>query len=199
MEWLYLIAIGLICVAFPIILFLYIWYLPPVIIVLFFLWIVFSLATIVLSKSKKWYEELIGTFVLTGIFTIVLGSAISNSSNYMFDEDNTGIIIAPAISIVAIYFVGSFLKEKRSKSLLVKQAKQKEEIRKDILQIEKEIVQIENKIEKKEKAFHLVELLAFCGSDINEINEHPENKATYMLMKDIQERKEIIKELKEKL
>lgn len=199
MEWLYLIAIGLICVAFPIILFLYIWYLPPVIIVLFFLWIIFSLATIVLSRSKKWYEELIGTFVLTGIFTIVLVSAISNSSSYMFDEDNTGIIIAPAISIVAIYFVGSFFKEKHSKSLSARQAKQKEEIRKDILQIEKEIAQIENKIGKKEKAFHLVELLAFCGSDMGDIKAHPENESVNLLITEIIEKRETIKKLKGKL
>lgn len=199
MEWLFFTAIILICIGFPIILLLYIWYLPLVVIVLFFVWIIASIVSIVISKSHKWYEELIVTFVLTGLFTIVLAYAVSNSKNYLFDEDNAGIIIAPAISIVAIYFLGSFLKEKHSKNMLARQAKQKEEIWNEISLLEKEVDKLREQVDEKDKVLHLVKLLSFCGADLDYLKVYLENEKAFLLIEKTKEKKEVIRKLKAKL
>lgn len=91
MEWVFIIAIGFICIACPILILLYLEWMPWYVSVLFAVWILASIGTITFTKSKekKWYEKLIPTFIFTLMFTIVFMASM-DTDHYMFDE-NTGL------------------------------------------------------------------------------------------------------------
>ncbi|MEG1621389.1 MAG: DUF308 domain-containing protein [Oscillospiraceae bacterium] len=116
MGWLYIIAIGFICVAYPILLFIVIWMLPWYVIVSYVIWLASCLSTTALSKGNRWYEKLAISFGLTLIFTFIIVAGVSNSDSYMFDNEKAVWLIAPVMNLPAIYFLGNAI----SKEIAVK-------------------------------------------------------------------------------
>lgn len=53
MEWVFIIAIGFICIACPILILLYLEWMPWYVSVLFAVWILASIGTITFTKSKE--------------------------------------------------------------------------------------------------------------------------------------------------
>lgn len=129
MEWIFIIAIGFICIACPILILLYLQWMPWYVSVAFCIWLVACIGTIVFSKDKekKWYERMVPSFVLTLIFTILFLAAM-DTDHYMFDE-NTGLwVVAPALSLPAFYLIGIWLNGK----WLIKQKVKRQEYNKNI-------------------------------------------------------------------
>lgn len=117
MEWIFIIAIGFICLACPILILLYLQWMPWYVVVAFAIWLVTCVGTIALSKGKdkKWYERMVPSFIATVIFTVLFLAAM-DTDHYMFDE-NIGLwVVAPALSLPAFYLIGMWLNGKRQAS-----------------------------------------------------------------------------------
>lgn len=113
MEWVFIIAIGFICIACPILILLYLELMPWYVSIVFALWILVCITTLAFSKSKgkKWYETMVPSFISTFIFTIVFMASM-DTDHYMFD-DNIGLwVIAPTCSLPAFYLIGGWLNGK---------------------------------------------------------------------------------------
>lgn len=124
MEWLYMLAIGFICIGSPIIMVLYIGYMPVYVIISFVVWLLSSIASIALSRdeNKKWYERMLPSFFLTLVFTMIFVASI-DTKHYMFDDENAMWFFAPSLCLPAIYFVGNgmrrALEKKRQEKMAV--------------------------------------------------------------------------------
>ena len=78
MEWV-LIIVVLICIACPILILLYLEWLPWFVSVAFAVWIVSCIASIAFSRNtnRKWYEVMMPSFLLTFVFTIIFVFIVS--------------------------------------------------------------------------------------------------------------------------
>ena len=158
MEWIFIIAISFICIACPILILLYLEWMPWYVSVLAVIWIISCISTIVFSKSKKWYERLIPSFIFTVIFTVVFMTSI-DTDHYMFDENNGLWVVAPTLSLPAFYFIGGRLNGKR----LARQDKRRTEYN--------EIV--DKEIKGKICTIHLLDLLGHCGAEAEQFKSDP--------------------------
>lgn len=174
MEWIFIIAIGFICIACPILILLYLQWMPWYVAVIFALWIIACITTVVFSKSKnkKWYEILLPSFIFTFIFTIVFMTSM-DVDHYMFDE-NTGLwVIAPACSLPAFYLIGKWLNGKWLVSQEAKRVAHNKAIDKQIANTKIEIQRLECAIKDKVVAIHLLDVLGRCGADISQLECDP--------------------------
>ena len=157
----FILAVGFICLAYPMLLLLYIWNLPIYAIIAYFAWIIISITSVVLSKEEKKLNKMTVSFESTFIFTIILIFVVSNNyGNYkfttklLFDDNKLYLYISPALSLPLIYFVGSKIllwknkKENKKRDDYIQ--KIKSEI-KNINQIANEIKEKRNKISELEK------------------------------------------------
>lgn len=174
MEWIFIIAIGFICIACPILILLYLEWMPWYVSVSFAIWVLACVGTITFSKGKekKWYERLIPSIVLTVVFTIVFMASM-DTDHYMFDE-NIGLwVVAPTLSLPAFYLIGMWLNGK----WLAKQEQKREAYNKSIdRQISDkrtEIQHLERSIKTKTVVTHLLGLLHYCGEDVSQIESDP--------------------------
>lgn len=157
----FILAVGFICLAYPMLLLLYIWNLPIYAIIAYFAWIIISITSVVLSKEEKKLNKMTVSFESTFIFTIILIFVVSNNyGNYkfttklLFDDNKLYLYISPALNLPLIYFVGSKIllwknkKENKKRDDYIQ--KIKSEI-KNINQIANEIKEKRNKISELEK------------------------------------------------
>lgn len=199
MEWIFIIAIGFICIAYPIILFLYIWYMPVSVIVIYFIWLLGSIASIALSKgnNKKWYEEGAIAFLLTVIFTIIFVGSI-DTDHYMFDENNAMWFLAPTLCLPMIIFVGCKLKSSVEKSRLEKQEQCIKELNNEKIKLESEILTLRVQLRSCDEINRFLNLLGNCGCDVEALYLHPQMSKIKMLSDEIESKRRQVNELKEK-
>lgn len=117
MQWIFLIAIGFICIAYPIVLLILVCYMPFYAILVFLAWLTMCIASIAYSKSEKVFEKLSVSIIASIIFAIFLGVVVSSGqTELLFDEDEVGalfaFILSPFLSLPAVYWVGNKLQAK---------------------------------------------------------------------------------------
>ena len=174
MEWIFIIAIGFICLACPILILLYLQWMPWFVAVVFAIWLVTCVGTIALSKGKdkKWYERMVPSFIATVIFTVLFLAAM-DTDHYMFDE-NIGLwVVAPALSLPAFYLIGMWLNGKRQASQENKRIEYNKSIDNQISDRNAEIRKLEQSIKTKTVITHLISMLDHCGEDVSAIENDP--------------------------
>lgn len=174
MEWIFIIAIGFICLACPILILLYLQWMPWYVVVAFAIWIIICVGTIALSKGKdkKWYERMVPSFIATFIFTVLYLVAM-DIEHYMFDENNGLWVVAPALSLPAFYLIGMWLNGKWQANQENKRIEYNKSIDKQIIDKNAEIRKLEQSIKTKTTITHFVKMLEFCGEDISQIENNP--------------------------
>lgn len=90
-EILQLIAIGLICIMYPIIMFISIWSLPVYVMITYFIWIISMICWICFGKKKKISEFILPICIMVIIFTCIY---VSGGSEDYFEEDALFIIVS---------------------------------------------------------------------------------------------------------
>ena len=100
---LFVIAIGFICVACPILLFIMIWSLPIYVIISYFVWIASMLGWISLGRKKKISEFILPIVVMVFVFTCIYASGYSEES---YEGGGVLIWIFPALSTPAFCYIG---------------------------------------------------------------------------------------------
>ena len=106
MDWfakLQLLAIGFICVAYPILLFIMIWSQPTYVIISYFVWIACMLGWICIGEKKKISEFIVPVLVMVLVFTCIYASGYSERD---FEEDPFFILATSALSTPAFCYVG---------------------------------------------------------------------------------------------
>ena len=194
MEWIFIIAIGFICLACPILILLYLQWMPWYVAVAFAIWLITCIGTIALSKgkNKKWYERMVPSFIATFIFTVWFLAAM-DTDHYMFDE-NIGLwVVAPALSLPAFYLIGMWLNRKWQASQENKRIEYNKNIDKQISDKNTEIRNLEQSIKTKTVITHLVNMLDYCGEDTSVITNDPRVSNISMIVSKIQKEREIIK------
>ncbi len=174
MEWIFIIAIGFICLACPILILLYLQWMPWYVAVAFCIWLVICVGTIALSKEKdkKWYERMVPSFITTFIFTVLYLAAM-DTDHYMFDE-NIGLwVVAPTLSLPAFYLIGMWLNGKWQAKQEAKRQEYNRNIDDEINVKIAEIQKLEQSIKAKTTILHFDKMLEFCGGDISRIENDP--------------------------
>ncbi len=113
MQWLFLIAIGFICVVYPILLFISMLFLPFYMPIIFVVWLAICLLTIAYSKSEKVFEKLTVSIISSVVFSLIL---LGHIGMLDFSSDEKGaaaaIVMAPLFSLPAVYWLGNKLQNK---------------------------------------------------------------------------------------
>lgn len=117
MQWIFLIAIGFICIAYPIVLLILVCYMPFYAVLVFLAWLTICITSIAYSKSEKVFEKLSVSIIASIIFAIFLGVVVSSGqTELLFDEDEVGalfaFVLSPFFSLPAVYWVGNKLQAK---------------------------------------------------------------------------------------
>lgn len=198
MEWIVLIAIGFICLACPILILLYLQWMPWYVSVAFVVWFVSCIGTIAFSKGKekKWYERMVPSFILTFIFTVLFLSTM-DTDYYMFGE-NTGLwVVAPTLSLPALYLIGIWLNGKRQAQQEIKRQEYNQNIDRQIEDKYAEIRKLEMSIKDKTVITHLVNMLDYCGEDTSQIASDPKVSNISKIASEIHEGRKQIQLLQE--
>lgn len=106
MDWfakLQLLAIGFICVAYPILLFIMIWSQPTYVIISYFVWVACMLGWICIGEKKKISEFIVPVLIMLLIFTCIYASGYSERD---FEEEPFFILATPALSTPAFCYIG---------------------------------------------------------------------------------------------
>lgn len=174
MEWIYIIAIGFICSACPVLILLYLQWMPWFVSVAFGLWLVSCIGTITFSKrkDKKWYERMIPSFITTFAFTVLFLLSM-DTDHYMFDKNIVLWVVAPALSLPTFYLIGMWLNRKWQ----AKQEEKRQEYNRliDIQITDKicEMQRLESQIQDKTVILHFVKMLNCCGEDVSQFENDP--------------------------
>ena len=199
MEWIFIIAIGFICLACPILILLYLQWMTWYVAVAFAIWLVTCVGTIALSKGKdkKWYERMVPSFIATVIFTVLFLAAM-DTDHYMFDE-NIGLwVVAPALSLPAFYLIGMWLNGKRQASQENKRIEYNKSIDKQISDRNAEIRKLEQSIQTKTVITHLISMLDYCGEDISAIENDPRVSNISIIVSEIKKERDQVQMLQKK-
>ena len=170
MEWLFIIAIGFICLIYPVITVVSLQWLPWYVSVAFAIWIICCITTIAYPsrKEKKWYERMIPSFVLTFVFSIVFFSSI-DTEHYMFEDNVAMWIVAPALNLPLLYFIGMWVNGKWKSIKSAKREEHNKAIEREINEKRTIIQKLEKSIYNKTVIIHFVEMLNFCGEDTSSL------------------------------
>lgn len=171
MDWfakLQLLAIGFICVAYPILLFIMIWSQPTYVIISYFIWIACMLGWICIGEKKKISEFIMPVLIMLLIFTCIYASGYSERD---FEEEPFLILATPALSTPAFCYIGY-------KMAVYRQSKRMEQIqtwikslnecyKKKIEGSNKVINLIQNTYADEKKIERMLSLLDACsGNDL---------------------------------
>ncbi len=198
MEWILIIAIGFICIACPILILLYLQWMPWFVSVAFGIWVFSCIGTIAFSKGKdkKWYERMVPSFILTLFFTILFLASM-DTDHYMFDE-NIGLwVFAPTLSLPAFYFIGKWINGKWQANQELKRQEYNKNIDVQINEKKAVIRRLEQTITTKTAITHLIGMLNFCGEDVSEIANDPRVSSIAKIVSEIEKEKKQILSLKE--
>lgn len=106
MDWfakLQLLAIGFICVAYPILLFIMIWSQPTYVIISYFVWIACMLGWICMGEKKRISEFIVPVLIMLFIFTCIY---LSGYTERDFEENSFLILATPALSTPVFCYIG---------------------------------------------------------------------------------------------
>lgn len=199
MEWFFIILIGFIAIAFPVLLFIAIWMMPWYIIILYFLWLAASVWAIVKSNGVTWKEKLTIPTLLTVLFSIIFLIAMLGNNEMFEDGEAIGAFFAaPFFSLPAIYFVGDKI---RFNVRLKTKERYEEEIKKiqqEISQCDREIRQIEKQVDQKTVIVDFLKLISLCGVESSYFLTHPNVKAIEDTTMAIRKKHELISVLSTK-
>lgn len=171
MDWfakLQLLAIGFICVAYPILLFFMIWSQPTYVIISYFVWIACTLGWICIGEKKKISEFIVPVLILLLIFTCIYASGYSERD---FEDEPFFILATPVLSTPAFCYIGY-------KMAISRQNKRMEQIhiwikclnecnKKKIEGSNQVITLIQNAYSDEKKIERMLNLLDACsGSDL---------------------------------
>lgn len=196
MERLFIIAIGFICLVCPILILLYLQWMPWYVAIAFVIWIVICVGTIALSKEKekKWYKRMVPSFVATFIFTVLFLAAM-DTDHYMFDENNGLWVVAPVLSLPAFYLIGMRLNGKWQASQENKRIEHNKSIDKHISVKNAEIRKLEQSIKTKAVITHLISMLDYCGEDISAIENDPRVSNISTIVSEIKKERDQVQRL----
>lgn len=169
MDWfakLQLLAIGFICVAYPILLFIMIWSQPSYAIISYFAWIACTFGWICIGEKKKFSEYIVPVLILLLIFTCIFASGFSERD---FEEEPFLILVTPALSTPAFCYIGY-------KMAVYRQSKRLEQIqtwikslnecyKKKIEGSNKVITLIQNTYADEKKIERMLSLLDACSGN----------------------------------
>lgn len=193
MKWIYIIAIGFICLACPVLILLYLQWMPWFVSAAFVLWLVSCIGTITFSKrkDKKWYERMIPSFIATFAFTVLFLTAM-DTDNYVFGE-NIGLwVVAPALSLPTFYLIGMWLNRKWQ----TKQEEKRQEHNRLIdIQITDKICEmrrLESQIQDKTVILHFVKMLNCCGEDVSQFENDPRVNNISIIVSEIKKERDQI-------
>lgn len=193
MKWIYIIAIGFICLACPVLILLYLQWMPWFVSAAFGLWLVSCIGTITFSKrkDKKWYERMIPSFIATFAFTVLFLTAM-DTDNYVFGE-NIGLwVVAPALSLPTFYLIGMWLNRKWQ----AKQEEKRQEYNRliDIQITDKthEIQKLECQIQDKTVILHFVKMLNCCEEDVSQFENDPRVNNISIIVSEIKKERDQI-------
>lgn len=169
MDWvakLQLLAIGFICVAYPILLFIMIWSQPSYVIISYFAWIACTFGWICIGEKKKFSEYIVPVLILLLIFTCIFASGFSERD---FEEEPFLILVTPALSTPAFCYIGY-------KMAVYRQSKRLEQIqtwikslnecyKKKIEGSNKVITLIQNTYADEKKIERMLSLLDACSGN----------------------------------
>lgn len=171
MDWfakLQLLAIGFICIAYPILLFIMIWSQPTYVIISYFIWIACMLGWICIGEKKKISEFIVPILSMLLIFTCIYASGYSEND---LEEEPFLILATPAFSTPAFCYIGY-------KMAVYKQSKKREQMyiwmkilnefyKKKIEGANRIITMIQNAYSDEKKIEKLLSLLDACsGNDL---------------------------------
>lgn len=169
MDWfakLQLLAIGFICVAYPILLFIMIWSQPTYVILSYFVWVACMLGWICIGEKKKISEFIVPVLIMMLIFTCIYASGYSERD---FEEEPFFILATPALSTPAFCYIGY-------KMAVYRQSKRMEQIqtwikslnecyKKKIEGTNKVITLIQNTYADEKKIERMLSLLDACSGN----------------------------------
>ena len=113
MQFIFILAIILICIAYPILVFIYIWSMPVYVIIAYFIWVFVTIGWICLSDRPKLSEYIIPVLIFLTIFTLIWASGFGDMY-YIEDSDEWfWMYVAPALNIPAFCLIGIKLGEFR--------------------------------------------------------------------------------------
>ena len=198
MKWLLIIAIVFICLCSPIVLFMYIWYMPEYVIIMFFAWIISSIAIIAFvdddgTKGKVNFFILLSLAI---IFTIIFCGSI-DTNHYLFDEDNGLWLFAPTLSLPAIYLIGSFFAGRISNFKRSLARKRTDKLKKQIEEAESQIQHLNNCISGRTTMLHFLSLIHACGGEISDLESHQEIVNVSRLQSEVAAQKQHLIELQQ--
>lgn len=171
MDWfakLQLLAIGFICVAYPILLFIMIWSQPTYVIISYFIWVACTLGWICIGDKKKISEFIVPVLIMLLIFTCIYASGYSERD---FEEEPFFILVTPALSTPAFCYIGykmaCYRQGKRIEQIQIWIKSLNECYKKKIEGSNKVIALIQNTYADKKKIERMLSLLDDCsGSDL---------------------------------
>lgn len=171
MDWfakLQLLAIGFICVAYPILLFFMIWSQPTYVIISYFVWIACTLGWICIGEKKKISEFIVPVLILLLIFTCIYASGYSERD---FEDEPFFILATPALSTPAFCYIGYKMaisrQNKRMEQIHIWIKSLNECYKKKIEGSNQVITLIQNAYSDEKKIERMLNLLDACsGSDL---------------------------------
>lgn len=171
MDWfakLQLLAIGFICVAYPILLFIMIWSQPIYVIISYFVWVACMLGWICMGEKKKISEFIVPVLIMLLIFTCIYASGYSERD---FEEEPFLILATPALSTPAFCYIGYkmavYWQSKRLEQIQTWIKSLNECYKKKIEGSNKVITLIQNTYADEKKIERMLNLVDACsGSDL---------------------------------
>ncbi len=162
----YILAIGFICIAYPIFVFISIWSMPIYVIIAYFIWVFVTIGWIYFSGKIKISEYITPTVIFLIIFTMIWKYSFDNGQGNEYMDDEFLILFAPALNTPAFCFIGSklgALRIKRIEKKLIIWARKLNDYYKDKIQkIDKIIIKIEEEYFKEKSVENLLCLIDFC-------------------------------------
>ena len=161
-------VVGFVCIAFPILLTIFVFMCPIYVIISYLLWLLVSFGYMCKTKNKKISEYIMPLILFDIIFTIIF--MVGASSVGIFDDEDTWMLfLYPAFCLPAIIFIGL-----KMRSAFEHNVQEKiNELRKDIkTNIEQKILEISkfktqlNGCNLSDKATgSLMQLITICTND----------------------------------
>ncbi len=113
MQVVFILAIIFICIAYPILVFIYVWSMPVYVIIAYFIWVFVTIGWICLSERPKISEYVIPVLFFLTVFTLIWASGFGD--NYLIEESDEWfwMYVAPALNVPAFCFIGIKLGEFR--------------------------------------------------------------------------------------
>lgn len=166
LNLIYILAIGFICIAYPIFVFILIWSMPIYVIIAYFIWVFVTIGWIYFSGKIKISEYITPTVIFLIIFTMIWKYSFDNNQGNEYIDDWFLILFAPALNTPAFCFAGSKLGASRIKRIekkLIIWARKLNDYYKDKIQkIDKIIIKIEEEYFKEKSVENLLCLIDSC-------------------------------------